>query len=317
MSLELPFGVKTLTQKPEIAKYFNQAGVPYTNTAEVLTELTAGIRHRGLTVNVAGVEYWFKDGILDVNLVVKAEGGVSLIRQEFTFSGSQIFTLSSNYSQVYSVEVQGQGALSLSQYDLIAPNQVEILDTLDTGDYIVVIYSANTGGVVPFYTQAQVDALIAGIVIPPPSKIILSKSVVDSTVVTGTTANVFPYSITIPANTVRVGDIVSFRGRLRKTGTNGVVSFRCGDAGEPLLAFCQTSAASQGLLEMSRDFVIKSATDTEALSVATNGFTSEGAYNQKISYNIDWTIDQTVSIGLTLQNASDSALISYYEIYIS
>jgi hypothetical protein len=68
---------------------------------------------------------------------------------------------------------------------------------------------------------------------------------------------------------------------------------------------------------MSRDFVVKSATDTEALSVAINGFTSEGAYTEKISYNIDWTVDQTVSIGLNLQNASDSALISYYEIYIS
>ena len=148
-------------------------------------------------------------------------------------------------------------------------------------------------------------------------KKILSKTVIDSTPVTGTTVNVFPYSITIPANTVKVGDIVSFRGRIRKTGTNGVVSFRLGDVGEPLRAFSQTSASSQLLLEMSRDFVVKSATDTEALSVSINGFTSEGAYTEKISYNIDWTIDQDVSIGLNLQNASDSALISYYELYIS
>lgn len=88
-------------------------------------------------------------------------GGLSLIRQEFTFTSSQIFTLLDDYSQVYSVEVQGQGALSTSQYSLLPPNQVQILDTLDASDYVVIIYSANTGGVIPYYTQAQVDALLA------------------------------------------------------------------------------------------------------------------------------------------------------------
>jgi hypothetical protein len=90
-------------------------------------------------------------------------GGLSLIRQEFSFTSSQIFTLLDDYSQVYSVEVQGQGALSTSQYSLLPPNQVEILDTLDAGDYVVIIYSANTGGVIPYYTQAQVDALLAAL----------------------------------------------------------------------------------------------------------------------------------------------------------
>jgi hypothetical protein len=90
-------------------------------------------------------------------------GGLSLIRQEFTFTSSQIFTLLDDYSQVYSVEVQGQGALSTSQYSLLPPNQVEILDTLDASDYVVIIYSANTGGVIPYYTQAQVDALLAAL----------------------------------------------------------------------------------------------------------------------------------------------------------
>lgn len=83
----------------------------------------------------------------------------SLIRQEFTFSGSQTFTLSSNYAQVYSVEVQGQGALSSSQYSLVAPNQITINDTLETGDYVVIIYSSSNAGTLAYYTQAQVDAI--------------------------------------------------------------------------------------------------------------------------------------------------------------
>lgn len=84
-----------------------------------------------------------------------------LIREEFIFSGSQTFTLINNYAQVYSVEVQGQGALSTSQYTLVAPNQVTINDTLDVGDYVVIIYSDASVGVVPYYTQAQVDVFLA------------------------------------------------------------------------------------------------------------------------------------------------------------
>lgn len=93
------------------------------------------------------------------------EGGdnvtTTLTRAEFVWEGgSQIFTLPSNYSQVYSVEVQGQGALSSSQYNLIYPNKVEILDELDELDYIIVLYSDVETGVLPYYTQAQTDILL-------------------------------------------------------------------------------------------------------------------------------------------------------------
>ncbi len=85
----------------------------------------------------------------------------TLIKEEFIFSGSQTFTLANNYAQVYSVEVQGQGALSTSQYTLVPLNQVTINDTLDTGDYVVIMYSDASAGVVPYYTQAQVDVFLA------------------------------------------------------------------------------------------------------------------------------------------------------------
>ena len=89
-----------------------------------------------------------------------SSSGASLIREEFTFGLSQTFTLANNYGQVYSVEVQGQGALSTSQYTLVAPNQVTINDTLNTGDYVVVIYSNAVTGVQPYYSQAETDALV-------------------------------------------------------------------------------------------------------------------------------------------------------------
>ena len=45
--------------------YFNNGAVPYANTAEVLSVIPIGLRAAYLTVNVAGVEYWFlPDGSL-------------------------------------------------------------------------------------------------------------------------------------------------------------------------------------------------------------------------------------------------------------
>lgn len=83
-------------------------------------------------------------------------------RADFEYTGgSQLFTLPSNYYQVFSVEVQGQGALSLSQYSLVAPNKVQINDVLNTNDYIVILYGVNLQVAnVPYYTQAEVDTLI-------------------------------------------------------------------------------------------------------------------------------------------------------------
>jgi len=83
-----------------------------------------------------------------------------LLREQFTYSGSQTITLANDYAQVYSVEISGQGALNTSQYNLVAPNQITILDTLESGDYIVVFYSNTEVGVQPYYTQSETDNLL-------------------------------------------------------------------------------------------------------------------------------------------------------------
>ena len=85
-----------------------------------------------------------------------------LIREEFTWTSgsSQTFQLLSTASQVYTVEVQGQGALSTTQYDRPALNSVRILDTLENGDYLTVLYSTTVVGVDPYYTQGQIDTLV-------------------------------------------------------------------------------------------------------------------------------------------------------------
>lgn len=88
----------------------------------------------------------------------------NLLKEQFEFVASQTFTLANNYAQVYAVMVSGQGSLHTSQYDLIAPNQVEILDTLEAGDFVIVLYASEAVGVQPYYTQAQIDAFLASFI---------------------------------------------------------------------------------------------------------------------------------------------------------
>ena len=86
----------------------------------------------------------------------KTIGGTPLIRQEFTYSGAQTFTLSNAPSAIYIVFVNGQ-ELKQSQYSL-ATNVLTILNTLETADKVSIIYTATLGGVLDYYTKAQTDA---------------------------------------------------------------------------------------------------------------------------------------------------------------
>jgi len=103
----------------------------------------------------------------DLGYITAADvpSSTSILREEFTYTeGPQVFSLQNNYYQVYSVEVQGQGSLSLSQYRLIFPNKVEILDILDINDYILIIYGQDLlTPSPPYYTQAQIDSLFTHI----------------------------------------------------------------------------------------------------------------------------------------------------------
>ena len=74
MALELPFGLKVLNPLPVDDKYLS-GGTPYTSVSAVNTAIPAPIRHQGLTVNVNGIEYWYKDGVADIDLVLKTSDG--------------------------------------------------------------------------------------------------------------------------------------------------------------------------------------------------------------------------------------------------
>lgn len=85
----------------------------------------------------------------------------SLVSEEINYTGSQVFTTANYFAQIYSIEVTGVGAMSKSQYTIISNNQFVIHDQLESGDFIVVIYSKGaTQGTLPYYTQVEIDLLL-------------------------------------------------------------------------------------------------------------------------------------------------------------
>ena len=70
MSIKLSDSIRVGQQKPLEDKYFNEL-VPYTSITQVNTLLPKAVRHIGLTVNINGEEYWYKNGIEDSNLILK------------------------------------------------------------------------------------------------------------------------------------------------------------------------------------------------------------------------------------------------------
>lgn len=70
-AMNLPVGLRTSNGLPADSKYFNVSGQPYATTDEVILELPLASRGIGLTVNVNGLEYWFRDDVTDDNLVLK------------------------------------------------------------------------------------------------------------------------------------------------------------------------------------------------------------------------------------------------------
>jgi len=77
MSIKLGDNIEMTGPVPNDARYLN-VNVPWTSTTEVNSALlggTGGVRYTGLTVNINNTEYWYKDGIADIDLVEKTSGG--------------------------------------------------------------------------------------------------------------------------------------------------------------------------------------------------------------------------------------------------
>jgi hypothetical protein len=147
------------------------------------SNITASASESSIGANSLGNPIWKNDGnpieniLLQSNITQTITNGVtdkapsedavfdalaslsiaSLTRQEFTYTtGAQTFTLSQSVSGTYAVFVNGQ-ELNQSQYTSLGTT-LTILDTLDAGDKVNILYSNVPITVNPSYTKAESDA---------------------------------------------------------------------------------------------------------------------------------------------------------------
>ena len=144
MSIKLSDSIRVGQQKPLEDKYFNEL-VPYTSTSQVNTLLLKSVRHIGLTVNINGEEYWYKDGIEDSNLVLKSinlssydesiliendgniEANISLFEEYFEQQECEL-----NFEPIQIVAVYQDGIKLLkSEYEIILPKKIKIKEYVD------------------------------------------------------------------------------------------------------------------------------------------------------------------------------------------
>ena len=143
----------------------------------------------------------------------------------------------------------------------------------------------------------------------------------DGTAVTGTTANTLTDSILIPANSVAVGDVITFRNRVRKTGTAGLLSVRAyvnttaviGGANVAISSNANTTRVSQ----MIRTLAVKTSTNTESFPISGIFTDDTQTGTVVVSSNIDWTIDQYLVISVQNTSAADSTISSFIHVQIN
>jgi hypothetical protein len=76
MAIVLSDNIQTNAQSPTDSRYYNGL-TPWTSVSAVNAGIVSGVRYTGLTVNIAGVEYWYCGGIGDSNLCIKTAGSTS------------------------------------------------------------------------------------------------------------------------------------------------------------------------------------------------------------------------------------------------
>jgi len=91
MAIALGDNIKLSLGLPNDARYFSTTtNKPWTSCSDVNSTLAGGVggvRYTGLTVNIAGTEWWYKEGILDTCLIEKESGGGTLNMSGDTVGG--------------------------------------------------------------------------------------------------------------------------------------------------------------------------------------------------------------------------------------
>jgi hypothetical protein len=122
MAIILNDNLKINAGKPTDSKYLNASNAAYSATTEVLSTITLAERHQGLTVLVesgsSNIEYWFKEGITNGDLIEKKFASEQLVGDFIT--GATNLGYFSGTTGVQTINVTSGGGSSYNgDYDSI------------------------------------------------------------------------------------------------------------------------------------------------------------------------------------------------------
>lgn len=146
MSVVVNDSIQSNSPKSLDNKYLKLGTLLYTDVTDVNSTILSAYRSRGLTVNIGGAEYWYRDDIGDVNLVPK--GIVSTISP---------LTLSVGVLSIAQATNSTAGYLTSSDWTTFnnklssVVTAMSVINTGVTGNPITLINDASTPGATRYY----------------------------------------------------------------------------------------------------------------------------------------------------------------------
>ena len=134
MAIKFNDNIQVNAGKPVDNKYLSSLNAPYTNVSEVISTIPVPERHVGLTVNVNNSEYWFANGVADVDLILKVSASGTTINDiQNVGLGVGVYSGTTDLGIVNLRSIVGSGAtdVSLSGDTIIINSDAGIADLND------------------------------------------------------------------------------------------------------------------------------------------------------------------------------------------
>jgi hypothetical protein len=129
-------------------KYLNLGIVTYIDIAEANSVILSAYRSRGLTVNIGGQEYWYRDGLGDVNLVAK--GIVSAISPISIDSTTGVISMTPASNSVSGYLTLGDWTTFNNKLSSVS-TAMSVTNTGVAGNPITLINDQSTPGATRYY----------------------------------------------------------------------------------------------------------------------------------------------------------------------
>ena len=111
MAIPFPDNISVGVGNPLDSRYLSNLNTPYASEAAVISAITESQRYVGLTVNIDNEEWWWKDSVIDGDLVSKSLGGTSNLSGATNglslFSGNTYVGLGGDLTQSTIICAQG------------------------------------------------------------------------------------------------------------------------------------------------------------------------------------------------------------------